>query len=141
MTEWIRATGCNELTKCRSVTANTLVFKEPLAIDLLIDPNTGRITKSGHEHEGKSVKNKIIVAPGFAFNLDLEYLIYLLSMNKCSPKGVVVERASSNLILGSVLANFPLIYGFKEQIMDLVQNSYKITINLEKQSVKITKKK
>jgi predicted aconitase with swiveling domain len=121
----------------RSVTGKTIIFNEPVDLESALDFKTGKIIQAGHVHEGKSIKNKIVVAPTFLFNPDLEYLIYLLAKNDCNPKGVVVEKASSSLILGAVMADIPIVYGLTDKKMEILRDKESLTINLEKQSVEI----
>jgi predicted aconitase with swiveling domain len=135
----IKASGVNMLKERRSVTAETLVFNQPINLNSFIDFNSGAVKKKGHAHEGKSIKNKIIVAPSMSFDSDLEYLIYLLSKNQCSPRGIIVKSASSNLILGAVLADIPIIHGLEKGKLELISGSKKVTMDLEKGAVKINK--
>ena len=140
ITQTLRADGYNLKTAQRSVKGTALIFKEPIDIEAMIDLQTGRVQKV-HPLGGKTVKNKIIVAPSLSYNTDLEFLIYLFSVNKCSPKAFVVIRASSNLILGAVLADIPVIYGFKDNPVDIIKTGDQVAVNFEKKSIEVKSKR
>jgi predicted aconitase with swiveling domain len=136
-TELLEAKSSNSLNEYKSITGRSIVFTEPVKLDQLVEFSTGKIIQDDSDSYGTSIKNKIIVAPNFSFHPDLEYLIYLLSINDCRPKGIVVTRANSSLILGALLADIPIIHGFKERVPELIKSGEKITMNHQDRSVLI----
>jgi len=135
------ATGAVSMhTRKKSVTGSALVFPDALDMGTMIDPKSGKIMLSTHESTGSSIKNKIVLAPRFSYNLDLEYLLYLLAINEVKPKAIIVHKASSNLVLGSVMADIPLIYDLPEEVNDLVKNGDRITIDFDNKEIHLKNK-
>ena len=123
-----------------SVSGTAVLFPDPIDLENQIDIRSGRVVLAGHPLEGKKITNKIMVAPNMSYNPDLEFLIYLFAVNKCSPKAFVVNRASSNLVLGAVLADIPVIYGFLEDLTEVVKTGDHIAVDFEKKSIEIKKR-
>ena len=135
----LTAVGVNIRNPRKSTSGKAIVFSEPVDLEALINPRTGKVIAEGHEHEGISVKNKILVAPKFAFNTELEFLVFLFASSEVAPKGIVVDKVSSNLILGAVMADIPIIYGFPETIIDFIRTGDNITINIVEKTITIKK--
>ena len=121
----------------RTVSGQAVAFSKALDIERTIDLSSGKINPNAHENAGTAFKNKILVAPGFAFNPDLEFLVYLLASSDNRPKCIVVHKASSNLVLGAVMADIPLLYGLPSEFSDLVRTGDRISIDLEHKKIKI----
>ena len=121
----------------RSVSGQAVAFSKSLDIERAIDLAGGKIREDVHENAGAAIRNKIVVAPGFSYNPDLEFLIFLLASGDNRPKGIVVQKASSNLILGAVMADIPIIYGLPHEFSDFVRTGDRISIDLERKEIKI----
>jgi predicted aconitase with swiveling domain len=139
VSEKLNAVGVNIRNPRKSVSGKAIVFSEPVDLETQINPRTGKVISAGHVHEGLSVKNKIMVAPKFAFNPELEFLVFLFASSEVAPKGIIVDRVSSNLILGAVMADIPIIYGFQEPINDFIRTGDNVTINIVEKTITIKK--
>jgi len=139
VTEKLVGTAVHIRNPRKSVSGKVVVFPEPIDLEKHIDPRTGKIIKNDHALAGVSVKNKILVAERFAFNAELEFLIFLFASSEVAPKGIVVDRVSSNLIIGAVMADIPIIFGFPESILAHVNNGDTIKIKIEEKVVEIKK--
>ena len=136
MTVWFNAEGTSLYHGKRSITGDVMVFTEPVKFESSFDPRSGKVILPKSEHFGKSIRNKIIVAPAVTYHSDLEFLVYLLEKHRCKPKGFIIKRASSSLILGAVLADIPIIYGFTEGSFDMLTTGEALTIDFERKAVR-----
>jgi len=74
-----------------------------------IDPKTGEIIDPQSNIRGKSVSNKILVAPYFRGSTVGSYVLFALSKYGVAPKAIIVGRVDPMLVAGCVIGNIPLV--------------------------------
>ncbi len=88
-----------------------VVSREPIGFYGGIDAKTGIVIEKGHELEGKSVKDKILVFPRGKGSTVGSYVIYGLKKNGVAPKAIINEETETIVATGVILANIPCIDG------------------------------
>jgi len=79
-----------------------LVTQEPVCF-YLTDPKTGIVRERGHELEGKSVANKVLVFPsGKASSVVQIDGLFKLMSNKVAPKAMIVKDVETVLIVSAL---------------------------------------
>ena len=86
-----------------------LVSKEPLGFYGCVDAKTGVVIEKGHELEGKSVKDRILVFPCGKGSTVGSYVIYGLAMNKVGPKAIINKETETIVATGVILAGIPCV--------------------------------
>ncbi|HIC98823.1 MAG TPA: DUF126 domain-containing protein [Pyrodictiaceae archaeon] len=84
-------------------TAKLLVIKEPISFYGEVDASTGVY------RDGRSMRNRIVIAPGVRGSTVGAYIIY--AMKKCgvAPKALVLGNIDPVVVVGCVLTSIPLI--------------------------------
>ncbi len=86
-----------------------IVSKEPVGFYGGIDPKTGVVIEKGHELEGKSVKDKILVFPQGKGSTVGSYVIYGLKKNGVFPAAIVNRETETIVATGVILAGIPCV--------------------------------
>jgi hypothetical protein len=86
-----------------------LVSKSPIGFYGGVDPKTGVVIEKGHELEGLSVKDKILVFPRGKGSTVGSYVIYGLKKNGVAPAAIVNEETETIVATGVILAGIPCV--------------------------------
>lgn len=86
-----------------------IVSSEPIGFYGGVDAKTGVIIDQGHELEGKSITDKILVFPCGKGSTVGSYVIYGLSKNGVAPKAIVNEETETIVATGVILAGIPCV--------------------------------
>lgn len=86
-----------------------LVSRSPLSFFGSIDPETGIIKEKGHELEGKSIKDKILVFPYAKGSTVGSYTLYRLKKNNIAPKGIINEECEPIVAVGAIISEIPCV--------------------------------
>ena len=88
-----------------------LVSEEPISFYGGIDAKTGMFIEKGHELEGISVKDKILVFPKAKGSTVGSYVIYGLKKNGVAPRAIVNKETETIVATGVILAGIPCVDG------------------------------
>jgi predicted aconitase with swiveling domain len=86
-----------------------LVTSQPISFYGGVDPNTGEIIEKGHELQGKSVKDKILVFPNGKGSTVGSYTLYRMKKNGVAPAGMINEECETVVAVGAIISNIPCV--------------------------------
>ena len=86
-----------------------IVSRSPIGFYGGIDPKTGIVIEKGHELEGKSVKDKILVFPQGKGSTVGSSVIYGLKKNGVAPAAIVNQETETIVATGVILAGIPCV--------------------------------
>jgi predicted aconitase with swiveling domain len=86
-----------------------IVSRSPIGFYGGIDPKTGVVIEKGHELEGQSVKDKILVFPQGKGSTVGSYVIYGLKKNGVAPAAIVNQETETIVATGVILAGIPCV--------------------------------
>ncbi|MDY6796417.1 MAG: DUF126 domain-containing protein [Actinomycetota bacterium] len=105
--------------------------------DLLsIEPISGTF-EAVHEHEGKPIKDKILVAPCLCGATIAEFIPLFLSMVDNRPKAIITTESIAYvpIMSGCLAAGIPLLYGLDREFASGVSTGDTLGIDAEKGEV------
>ena len=106
----------------------------------LTDPKTGIIREKGHELEGKSVANKVLVFPsGKASSVVQIDGLFKLASNKVAPKAMIVKDVETVLIVSAVIANVPLVDRLEEDPFKAIHVGDFVKVEADEKKVTVIK--
>ncbi len=111
-----------------------IVSKEPIGFYGGIDAKTGIVIEKGHELEGKSVKNKILVFPQGKGSTVGSYVIYGLKKNGVAPVAIVNKETETIVATGVILAGIPCVDGID---IDKIKTGDKLVVDADQAIVEI----
>ncbi|MBA7469867.1 hypothetical protein ES707_05141 [subsurface metagenome] len=104
------------------------------------DWETGEIVEIGHQAKGKNMAGKILVCPAGKGGAGDTFGFYYLYKSGKAPKAIVCNRGQGTTLAGALLTDTPMVYGFKENVVELVSDGDTVKVDSEKGEVFITKK-
>lgn len=133
------------ILKCHKIVGGygegeALVSNEPICF-YLADPKTGIIKEKGHELEGVSLANKVLVFPSGKGSsvVQVDGLFKLKSNNK-APKTLIVKNVETVLAVSAVIARIPTVNKLERNPFETISNGDFVKVNANKGIVTILKK-
>lgn len=111
-----------------------IVSKEPIGFYGGIDPKTGVVIEKGHELEGKSVEDKILVFPQGKGSTVGSYIIYGLKKNGVAPAAIVNKETETIVATGVILAGIPCVDGID---IDKIKTGDKLKVDADEATVEV----
>jgi predicted aconitase with swiveling domain len=111
-----------------------IVSNEPIGFYGGIDSKTGVVIEKGHELEGKSVKDKILVFPQGKGSTVGSYIIYGLKKNEVAPAAIVNKETETIVATGVILAGIPCV---DEIDIDKIKTGDKLKVDADKATVEV----
>jgi predicted aconitase with swiveling domain len=101
------------------------------------DWETGEIVEVGHEARGKNMADKILVFPAGKGGAGDTFGYYYLARSKKAPKALICSRAQNTTIAGALLTDTPMVYGFKEDVAQLIKSGDLVRVDSDKGVVEV----
>jgi len=111
-----------------------IVSREPMGFYGGIDPKTGLVIEKGHELEGKSVKDKILVFPQGKGSTVGSYVIYGLKKNGKAPAAIINKETETIVAAGVILAGIPCVDGID---INKIKTGDKLVVDADEATVEI----
>ena len=74
-----------------------------------VDPDTGTVVEKGHELEGQSIKDKVLVFPSGKGSTVGSYVIYQMAKTGTGPKALILEDCEAIVAVGCIISDLPCI--------------------------------
>jgi len=117
-----------------------LVTQEPVCF-YLTDPKTGIVRERGHELEGKSVANKVLVFPsGKASSVVQIDGLFKLMSNKVAPKAMIVKDVETVLIVSAFIARVPLVDRLEKDPFKTIRTGDYVKVDADEEKITIIKR-
>lgn len=122
-----------------TIEGEVIVITKPLDL-LSIEPLSGTF-ESAHEHGGKNIKDKILVAPCLCGATIAEFIPLFLSLTGNKPKAFVTTttHAYTPIMSGCIISETPLIYGLDKKLAEKLETGDKVKINAKNEEITIQK--
>ena len=125
------------IKKLGTIEGEALVTTDLVAFWGGTDWETGDIVEVGHEAKGKNVKGKILVFPAGKGGAGDTFGYYYLARSGKAPKALICNRAQNTTIAGALLVDTPMIYGFKEDVVKIIQSGDRVRVNSDDGEIEI----
>ncbi len=86
-----------------------LVTSMPISFYGGVDPNTGVVIEKGHELQGVSVKDKILVFPTGKGSTVGSYTLYRMKKNKTAPAAIINKECETVVAVGAIISEIPCV--------------------------------
>jgi predicted aconitase with swiveling domain len=91
------------------IEAEALTTIMPISFYGGVDPNTGIVIEKGHELQGISVKNKILVFPQGKGSTVGSYTLYRMKKNGTAPAATINKESETIVAVGAIISEIPTI--------------------------------
>ena len=86
-----------------------IVSRSPISFMGGVNPETGLVVEKGHELEGVSISDKILIfSTGKGSTLG-SYQLYEMTIWKKAPKAIINVRADPIVAVGAIMGNIPMV--------------------------------
>ncbi|HUK84827.1 MAG TPA: DUF126 domain-containing protein [Candidatus Acidoferrum sp.] len=86
-----------------------IVTIQPISFYGGVDPNTGIVIEKGHELQGQSVKDKILVFPTGKGSTVGSYTLYRMKKNGTAPAGMINKECETVVAVGAIISEIPCV--------------------------------
>jgi predicted aconitase with swiveling domain len=86
-----------------------LTTSQPISFYGGIDPNTGEVIEKGHELQGKTVRDKILVFPNGKGSTVGSYTLYRMKKNGTAPAGIINKECETIVAVGAIISEIPCV--------------------------------
>jgi len=86
-----------------------LVTSQPISFYGGVDPNTGVVIEKGHELQGQTVKEKILVFPTGKGSTVGSYTLYRMKKNSAAPAGIINRECETVIAVGAIISEIPCV--------------------------------
>ena len=125
------------IKKLGTVEGEALVTTDLMAFWGGTDWETGDIVEVGHEAKGKNMKGMILVFPAGKGGAGDTFGYYYLARSGKAPKALICNRPQNTTIAGALLVDTPMIYGFKEDVVKIIQSGDRVRVNSDDGEIEI----
>jgi len=92
-----------------SAKGEALVTSQPISFYGGVDPTTGVVIEKGHELQGQSVKDKILVFPIGKGSTVGSYTLYRMKKNGTAPSGMINKECETVVAVGAIISEIPCV--------------------------------
>ncbi len=82
---------------------------QPISFYGGVDPNTGEVIEKGHELQGKSVKDKVLVFPNGKGSTVGSYTLYRMKKNNTAPAAIINKNCETIIAVGVIISEIPCV--------------------------------
>ncbi len=86
-----------------------LVTTQPISFYGGVDPGTGVVIEKGHELQGQSVKDKILVFPTGKGSTVGSYTLYRMKKSGTAPAGMINKECETVVAVGAIISEIPCV--------------------------------
>jgi len=106
-----------------------LVASQPISFLGGVDPSTGQIVEHGHELEGTSIKDKVLIFPHGKGSTVGSYVMYQLKKNGVAPCAIINLRCEAIIPKGAIISDIPSVYQLEHNPFELIHYGDVVLVN------------
>ena len=107
----------------------------------LIDPKTGTVIEPGHDLEGKSIAQKILIFPsGKGSSVVQADGIYQLNAKGNAPKAMIIQHPETVLVSSAIIMEVPMVDKVEPEFYDAVKDGDIVRVDADNSAVEILSK-
>jgi len=107
-----------------------LVSSTPISFFGDVDVNTGAIVNPANPLKGRSISGKILLIPHGRGSTVGSYILYRMSLKGTAPKCVLALRPDTMTLVGCVIADIPIAFGFPESMLTYISSDMHVSVKM-----------
>jgi len=116
-----------------------LVSQSPISFMGGVNPEVGIVVEKGHELEGVSICDKILIFPTGKGSTAGSYQLYELAYLKKGPKAIINIRADSIVAIGAIMSNIPMVDRLDQNPLKVIETGDIVEVDADQGIVRIEK--
>ncbi|MDP6459238.1 MAG: DUF126 domain-containing protein [Candidatus Hydrothermarchaeota archaeon] len=114
-----------------------LVTREPLSFLGGVDSKTGVVMERGHELEGRSLKDKILLFPQGKGSTVGSYVLYQMKKNNTAPGGIINHKAEEVVATGAIISGIPMLDSLKRDPYEILKDGMKVRLDADQGFIEV----
>jgi len=129
-----------ELVRGRKISGGSaeglaLVSHEPISFFGGVNPDSGVVTEKGHELEGRTVKDQILIFPNGKGSTVGSYTLYRMKRNGVAPKAIINVECEPIVAVGAIISDIPAVDRLERNPLDLFQTGKRLKVDADRSVV------
>lgn len=114
-----------------------LVSHEPISFFGGVNPDTGTIIEKGHELEGRTVKDTILVFPHGKGSTVGSYSLYRMKKNGVAPEAIINVESEPIVAVGAIISEIPAVDKLEKNPVAFLQDGMRVRVNGDRSIVEV----
>jgi predicted aconitase with swiveling domain len=114
-----------------------LVSQSPITFFGGVNPATGMILEQGHELEGLSVSDRILIFPVGKGSTGGSYQLYELACNQKAPKAIINLRADTVVAIGAIISGIPMMDKLEGNPLEVIHTGDLVEVDADKGIIRV----
>jgi hypothetical protein len=106
-----------------------IITREPITFLGGVDPETGVVVERGHELEGRSIRDKILLFPRGKGSTVGSYVLYQMKRRGTAPKGIINIEAEEVVVAGAIIAGIPMLDSLEKNPYEVLKDGAKVRLD------------
>jgi len=129
-----------ELVRGRKISGGTaeglaLISHEPISFFGGVNPDTGVVTEKGHELEGTTVKDRVLVFPNGKGSTVGSYTLYRMKKNGVAPRAIINVECEPIVAVGAIISEIPTVDRLERNPLTLFQSGKRLKVDADRSIV------
>lgn len=128
--------NCHKISE--GVAEGQVVISKDDVMFYLIDPKTGTVIEPGHDLEGRSIAQKILLFPsGKGSSVVQADGIYQLNSRGNAPKAMIIQHPETVLVSSAIIMEIPMVDKVDQAFYDELQDGDIVRVDANHGTVEI----
>ena len=132
-----------ELVHGRKISGGTaeglaLVSHEAISFFGGVNPDTGVITEKGHELEGTTMKDRVLVFPNGKGSTVGSYTLYRMKRNGVAPRAIINVECEPIVAVGAIISEIPTVDRLERDPLTLFQSGRRLKVDADRSVVEVS---
>ena len=106
-----------------------LVCNQSIGFNFGVDVSTGTITEHGHELEGVSFKDKVLIFPSGKGSTGGSYVVYQVAKEGTAPSAIINLNTETIIAVGAIMGGVPVVDRLSENPFEIIQNGDHVSVD------------
>ena len=115
-----------------------LVSKTPISFLGSVNPETGMVVEEGHELNGSSIADKILIFPIGKGSTAGSYQLYELAYYKKAPKAIINIQADPVVAVGAIISKIPMVDKLEQNPLEMIKTGDTVEVDADQGIVKVS---
>jgi len=129
-----------ELVRGRKISGGTaeglaLVSREPISFFGGVNPDSGVVTEKGHELEGTTVKDRVLIFPNGKGSTVGSYTLYRMKRNGVAPKAIINVECEPIVAVGAIISDIPAVDRLEKNPLTIFRTGKMLKVDADKSCV------
>jgi len=131
-----------ELVRGRKISGGTaeglaLVSHEPISFFGGVNPDSGEVTEKGHELQGTTVKDRVLIFPRGKGSTVGSYTLYRMKKNGVAPRAIINLECEPIVAVGAIISDIPALDRLEKDPLSLIQTGNRLRVDADRALVEI----